>query len=266
MPITFERNGAVAEIIFDHPPVNAFDTKLWSVIPELLHEAGEDPSVHCVLIRAEGRGFCGGVDIKEMQAHPERIVELNRHNYRTSHAVRACPVPVISALHGFVIGGGVNIAGASDALIAADDTYFSLPEIDRGAMGGASYMLRMFPTHMVRTAFFTGGRVSAADAYRVGAIHALHTAADLLPAARVLAGTIAGKSRTALILAKQALNGIEPRDADHGYRFEQGFTLEMYMHPDSQKARDDFVEQKKMTRGTALQDRVMELPPPHDGP
>jgi len=246
MPITLERNGPIAELIFAHPPVNAFDTKLWAIIADLLTEAGSDPTIHCVLIRAEGRGFCGGVDIKEMQAHPERIVELNRHNYRTAHAVRACPIPVISALHGFVIGGGVNIAGASDALIAADDAYFSLPEIDRGAMGGASYMLRMFPIHMVRTAFFTGGRVSAADAYRVGAIHQLHPAADLQAAARALATTIASKSRTALTLAKQALNGIEPRDADHGYRFEQGFTLEMYMHPDSQKARDQFIEQKKV--------------------
>ena len=63
--------------------------------------------------------------------------------------------------------------------------------------------------------------------------------------ARAFAAVIASKSRTALVLAKQALNGLEPRDVDHGYRFEQGFTLEMYMHADSQASRDAFVHDNK---------------------
>jgi enoyl-CoA hydratase len=67
---------------------------------------------------------------------------------------------------------------------------------------------------------------------------------QLLEEARAFAGVIASKSRRALVLAKEALNGLESRDVDHGYRFEQGFTLEMYMHPDSQKSRDAFVENK----------------------
>jgi enoyl-CoA hydratase len=244
MPITLQRHGPIAEIVFAHPPVNAFDTKLWAQIPPLIAEAGGDEAIGCVLIRAEGRGFCGGVDIKEMQANPERIVELNRYNFDTALSIRACPIPVVSALHGYVIGGGVNIAGASDALIAADDAYFSLPEIDRGAMGGASFMLRMLPLHMVRAAFLTGGRVTAAQAHRVGAIHELVPAAQLLAAARDFAGIIAAKSRTALRLAKEAMNGLESRDPALGYRFEQGLTLEMYMHEDSQKARDAFVKRR----------------------
>ena len=69
--------------------------------------------------------------------------------------------------------------------------------------------------------------------------------ARLLEEARAFAAVIAGKSRAALKLAKEALNGIEPRDVDHGYRFEQGFTLEMYLHPDSQAARDAFVASKQ---------------------
>jgi enoyl-CoA hydratase len=241
MPITLEVRDRVAEVIFDHPPVNAFDTAGWELIPTLIDQAGANEAVRCVLIRAEGRGFCGGVDIKEMQAHPERIVKLNRDNYRTFKAIHECPVPVVCALHNFVIGGGVNIAGAADALIAADDTYFSLPEIDRGAMGGASYMMRMLPLMKVRAAFFTGERVPVADAYRLGAVEKVVSRASVLGEAREFSQTIASKSRTALVLAKQALNGLEARDALRGYRFEQGFTLEMYMHEDSQKARDAFV-------------------------
>ena len=244
MPIRVEIADRIAEVVFDHPPVNAFDSVLWNALPAMITEAGSREDVRCVLIRAEGRGFCGGVDIKEMQAHPERITTLNRGNYLTFKAVRDCPVPVVSAVHNFVIGGGIGICGASDTIIAADDAYFSLPEIDRGAMGGASHLSRMLPLHVVRAAFFTGGRITADEAHRLGGVHKVVPRADLLAEARAFCGVIAGKSRTALVLAKQALNGLEARDVDQGYRFEQGFTLEMYMHEDSQASRDAFVQDK----------------------
>lgn len=248
MPIRTEINDRIGEIILDHPPVNALDSTLWNALPDIITEVGSREDVRCVLIRAEGRGFCGGVDIKEMQAHPERIVELNRGNYRTFKAVRDCPVPVVVAAHGFVIGGGIGICGASDTVIASDDCFFSLPEIDRGAMGGASHLSRMLPLHAVRAAFFTGGRITAQDAWRLGGVHKVVSRGDLLSEARAFAAVIAGKSRTALVLAKQALNGLEARDVDHGYRFEQGFTLEMYMHADSQASRDAFVDGGKQAK------------------
>jgi len=248
MPITLSVKDRIAEIVFDHPPVNAFDSDMWCALPGIITEAGSREDVNVVLIRAEGRGFCGGVDIKEMQAHPERIVKLNRGNYETFKAVRDCPVPVVTAAHGFVIGGGIGICGASDTVIASDDCFFSLPEIDRGAMGGASHLSRMFPLHVVRAAFFTGGRITAQDAWRLGGIHKVVSREELAGEARAFAAIIAAKSRTALLLAKQALNGLEARDVDHGYRFEQGFTLEMYMHEDSQKARDAFVDGGKQAK------------------
>ena len=242
MPIRVQVAERIGEIVLDHPPVNALDSEGWNALPEIVTRLGRDEAVRCVLIRAEGRGFCGGVDIKEMQAHPERIVELNRGNYLTFRAVRACAVPVVSAVHGFVIGGGIGICGASDVVIASEDAYFSLPEVDRGAMGGASHLQRMFPIQKVRAAFFTGGKIPAAEAYRLGAVEKLVPRDQLEAEARAFAAVIAGKSRRALVLAKEALNGLEPRDVDHGYRFEQGFTLEMYMHADSQAARDAFVQ------------------------
>ena len=137
MPTRIEIQGHIAEIILDHPPVNALNSAAWNELPAIISHAGEDPNIRCVLLRAEGKGFCAGVDIKEMQAHPERIVELNDGNYRSFKAVRDCPVPVVTAAHGFVIGGGIGLCGASDTIIAAENCFFSLPEIDRGAMGGA---------------------------------------------------------------------------------------------------------------------------------
>ena len=241
MPITCTIADRIAEIVFEVPPVNAFDSQTWLSLPAIVGDAARNPAVNCVLIRAEGRGFCGGVDIKEMQAHPERIPLLNRGNYLTFKAIREAEVPVVVAVHGFVIGGGIGICGASDTIIAAEDAYFSLPEVDRGAMGGASHLSRMLPLHKVRAAFFTGGTIPAAEAYRLGGVEKVVPRADLEREARAFCAIIAAKSRTALVIAKEALNGLEPRDVDRGYRWEQGFTLEMYMHEDSQKARDAFV-------------------------
>lgn len=232
----------IAEIVFDVPPVNAFDSDTWSSLPAIVRDLSSRLDVHCLLIRAEGRGFCGGVDIKEMQAHPERITKLNRGNYLTFKAIREAEIPVVSAVHGFVIGGGIGICGASDTIIAADDAYFSLPEIDRGAMGGASHLSRMLPLHKVRAAFFTGGKISALEAHQLGAIETVVPRDELVARAKAFCALIASKSRKALTIAKEALNGLEPRDVDQGYRWEQGFTLEMYMHEDSQRSRDAFVD------------------------
>jgi len=99
MPIDLTIAERIAEIVFDVPPVNAFDSATWNTLPALIRDAAARPDVHCVLIRAaeHARGFCGGVDIKEMQAHPERITLLNRGNYLTFQAVRAAASASLSS-------------------------------------------------------------------------------------------------------------------------------------------------------------------------
>lgn len=244
MPVTITIKDGLGEMVFDHPPVNAWDSEFWNSLPPKITELGNNPDVRCILMRSEGKGFCAGVDIKEMQKHPERIVSLNRGNFLTFKAVRACPVPVVVAVHNFVLGGGIGICGAADVVIASDDAFFGLPEIDRGAMGGASHLSRMLPLHKVRALFFTGGSIKASECLQYGAVEKVVPRDRLVDEARAFAGVIASKSRPALLLAKESLNGIEPVDVDHTYRFEQGFTLELYMHEDSQKARDAFVAGK----------------------
>jgi enoyl-CoA hydratase len=226
----------IGEVVLDHPPVNALDSSAWTELARTICELGSRTEVRCVLLRGEGRGFCAGVDVREIQQHPGRIVELNRANFLAFRAVRSCEVPVVTAVHSFVIGAGIGLCGASDVLIAADDAYFSLPEIDRGAMGGTSHLARLFPQHKVRAAFFTGGRITADDAYRLGAVERLVSPKRLLKEARAFAGLIAAKSRRTLALGKEALNGLEARDVDLGLRFEQGFTLEMQLQDACSKA------------------------------
>ncbi len=244
MPIRTHIADRIGEIILDHPPVNALDSAGWNELPDLIAAMGLREDVRSILIRAEGKGFCGGVDLKEMQAHPERITLLNHGNFRTVREIHRCPLPVVAAAHGFIIGGGVNIVGASDVVIAAEGAYLSLPEIDRGAMGGASFLGRMAPVQKIRAAFFTGGQIKVEDLHAYGSIEKVVAPAALLTEARTFCAIIAAKSRKALVLAKEALTNLEPRDPVLGYRWEQGFTLEMYLHEDSQKARDAFIETK----------------------
>ena len=131
---TVHANG-VAEIVIDRPPVNALNAAGWHALAAEIAARGDSPEVRVLLIRAEGRGFCAGVDIKELNADPSLIVSLNAGNYATFQAVHRNRVPVIAAVHGFVLGGGIGLCGAADIVIAADDASFGLPEVDRGAMG-----------------------------------------------------------------------------------------------------------------------------------
>jgi enoyl-CoA hydratase len=130
-------------------------------------------------------------------------------------------------------------------VVSAEDARFGLPEIDRGALGAASHLMRMFPVQRVRKMLFTGEPIDAAEAHRLGALEALVPRDGLLEKAREVARSIAAKSPRAVRLAKECMNGIEPLDLKKSYRFEQGFTLELYTSPDSQEARDAFVEKRE---------------------
>ena len=235
----------IAELIICKPPVNALDSQEWLDLARAIDDLGADESVRVLIIRSEGRGFCAGVDIKELDAQPELIVRVNAGNYATFRAVHRCPVPVIVAVHGYVLGGGIGITGAADIVVASECASFALPEVDRGAMGGGAHLQRLFPVQKVRHMFFTGEPVSAPDAMAYGFIERLVPKEELPDAAREIAGKIAAKSPAMIRIAKEALNGIEDGDLEAKYRWEQGFTLEAYTMPDSAETRRAFVEKRE---------------------
>jgi len=234
----------VAELVIDHPPVNALPTKAWAEFARLVEGFGRDPAVRVVVISASGRGFQCGVDVKELAADGSLIVDANRGCYDTFGAIYDCPVPVISAVHGYCLGGGIGIAGSSDFVIASEDATFGLPEIDRGAMGAATHAMRMFGMQEARRMLLTGEPIGAQEAYRLGGLLRVVARDALRDAALALARAIAAKSPKAVRAAKASLNGIELIDVRKSYRFEQGFTLELYTARDSQEARDAFVEKR----------------------
>lgn len=243
-PFTTTIADGIAEMILDHPPVNAFDSAGWFAIAEEIDALGADEAVRVIIIAGAGKGFCAGVDIKELAADGSRIVDVNRGNYETFRAIHRNPKPVIVALHSFVLGGGIGMAGAADIIICSDCARFGVPEIDRGAMGGGAHLQRMFPVQKVRYMYFTGEFIDAEEAYRLGAVERVVPRDELLPAARDIAGKIAAKSPAMVRLAKEALTGIEDGNLEDKYRWEQGFTLEAYTMGDSQESRAAFVEKR----------------------
>ncbi|MNC28096.1 Carnitinyl-CoA dehydratase [compost metagenome] len=236
--------AGIAELTIAKPPVNALDSQEWLGLARSIDELGANPEVRVIVIRAEGRGFCAGVDIKELDAHPERIVAVNKGNYETFRAVHRCPVPVIVAVHGFVLGGGIGITGAADIVVAAECATFALPEVDRGAMGGGAHLQRLFPVQKVRYLFFTGDKIGAREAEKYGFIERVVAKEQLRETALEIAAKIAAKSPEMIRIAKEALNGIEDGNLEDKYRWEQGFTLQAYTSPDSAETRRAFVEKR----------------------
>ena len=244
MPFQIDARERIAEFVIDNPPVNALNCAGWHLFAERINELGRRDDVNCIVIRAEGRGFQAGVDVKELAVDGSLITEVNRGCYDTFAAIYDCPIPVISAVHGYCLGGGIGISGSSDIVIASEDATFGLPEIDRGALGAATHLYRMFGMPKTRRMLYTGESITAHEAYRLGALDSVVPKEKLRDEALALAQNIGAKSGKALRLAKWSLNGIEVLDPKDSYRFEQGFTFELYSMEDSQEARDAFVQKR----------------------
>ena len=241
-PYRVEVADGIAELELCNPPVNAFGVDAQFALAAEIEALGRRDGVRVIVIAAVGKGFCAGLDIKEVAGDPSRIVDANRANYDTLAAIHLNPKPVIAAVHGYVLGGGIGIAGAADVVVAADDAYFGVPEIDRGGMGMGAHLQRMFSVQKVRYMYLTGDTVDAAEAYRLGAVERVVQRAELRPTAREIAGRMASKSPQMISVAKRSLNGIEDGSLEDKYRWEQGFTFEAYLMSDSAEARDAFAE------------------------
>jgi enoyl-CoA hydratase len=244
MGIETHTSDGVAEVVIDYPPVNALPVQGWFDLAEAISKAGQNPAVRVVILAADGHGFCAGVDIKEMQRSSghDALIGANRGCYAAFAAVYECAVPVIAAVQGFCLGGGVGLAGSADIVIAADDATFGLPEVDRGALGAATHLSRLVPQQLMRAMVYTCDPVPALELKRYGTVLDVVPAAELRATAREFADNVAAKDSEIIRLAKQSLNGIEPIDMRRSYRYEQGFTFELNLTGISDRARQSFVD------------------------
>jgi enoyl-CoA hydratase len=231
--IRSETRAHVATVTIDNPPVNALPVAGWFQLADALRAAGRDPDVRVV-------------DIKELAADPthESLVKVNRGCFEAFGAVYDCEVPVIAAVHGFCLGGGVGLAGNADIVVASDDATFGLPEVDRGALGVATHLARFVPQHKLRAMFLTGSMITARELLAYGTVERVVPREALYDTALELAGIIAAKSPIVVRRAKESLNQIDPVDVKRSYRTEQGFTFELNLWGDSDELRQAFVDRR----------------------
>jgi len=238
--------AGIAEVVMDNPPVNALTVAGWFELADTITALGDDPNVRVVVLRAEGRGFNAGVDIKEMQQTEgfDALIGANKGCFAAFAAVYDCKVPVIAAVNGYCLGGGVGLVGNADIVIASDDATFGLPEVDRGALGAATHLSRLVPQHRMRAMVFTAATITAAELHDFGSVLQVVPRDDLRAAALEIAAKIAAKSPTVIRAAKESLNGIDPWDVKRSYRYEQGFTFELNLSGVADEHRDAFVAKR----------------------
>jgi enoyl-CoA hydratase len=246
MGISYTIEDGVAEVVMENPPVNALTVAGWFELADILRRLGSDPEVRVVVLAAEGKGFNAGVDIKEIQAQQgyEALVGANRGCYAAFAAVYECEVPVIAAVHGYCLGGGIGLVGNADIIIASTDATFGLPEVDRGALGAATHLARLVPQHKMRAMVYTAASATADELFQYGSVLKVVDRSELRGTAREIAASIAAKSATVIRRAKESLNGIDPVDVKRSYRFEQGFTFELNLSGVADEARQAFVDKR----------------------
>ncbi len=237
MSLSTQRADGVAEILVEVPKVNALAIADTHALAAHISALGAEDTVRCIVLSGLGKYFCVGADVKELNSDASLIGRCNHGWHALFSSIYNCPVPVIGAVSGYCLGGGCGIAGACDLVFASNDAVFGLPEVKVGALGGATYLMRLVGLQKTRACMYTGDSLSAAEVAEHGSIEAVLPLEGLLPAARETAAKIAANSPEAVRLAKESLNGIEGRDIDKCYRWEQGFTLELYTSPESAAAR-----------------------------
>jgi len=237
----------IAEVIVDAPPVNALTVDGWFELARVIGEAGRNALVRVVVLRSEGRGFNAGVDIKEMQSTEgfSALLGANKGCFAAFAAVYDCPVPVVAAVHGFCVGGGIGLVGNADVVVASRDAYFGLPEVDRGALGAATHLARLVPQHLMRAMVYTGATATADQLHAFGSVLKVVPVEELRGAAFEVAEQIAEKSPAVIRAAKESLNGIDLWDVKRSYRYEQGFTFELNLSGVADEHRDAFVEKRR---------------------
>lgn len=240
-----QRDDGVAVVTLDRPPVNAIDQALYRDIKTVFEDLGKDDSLRCIVLRSEGKHFCGGNDLEAFKTltpenSPERMLEVREAFW----AIHDCAVPVIAAVQGTAVGTGCALVASCDFAVAAEGARIGVPEIGVGVMGGGRHLSRLLPQPLVRWMFFSGEPARVEDLLAFGAVVAVVPASDLLGEALSRARAIARHSPVAVRFAKRALNDAESMDLKGGYETEQRYTTLLSGYRDSKEAVAAFFERR----------------------
>jgi enoyl-CoA hydratase/carnithine racemase len=214
--ITTERRDNGVELIrFNRPPMNALSAELLEELADHVEGLTGDPELKAVVLAGNERVFAAGAEISQIQTETDRLIG-NFH--RAFDALAATPRPVIAAIQGYALGGGLEAALACDLRLAAENARLGVPEILLGAFpaaGGTQRLPRLIGPARAKELLWTGRQVRASDALAMGLVDRVVPVEGYLDAALDWAGSFASGAVVAMGLAKQAVdNGLDGPLAD----------------------------------------------------
>lgn len=210
--IIFEEENGIATITINRPKsLNALNTEVFHELAPLLDNISQNENIRVLIITGAGeKAFVAGADISE-------LAELNalegKYFVKTGHdcmaKLQGLPIPVIAAVNGFALGGGLELALACDFIYASENAKFGLPEITLGLIpgfGGTQRLARIVGKNIAKEMIFTGKTISAGDGAALGFVNKVLPQADLIEESRKTAESITRKGKVSLNAAKQAIN------------------------------------------------------------
>jgi enoyl-CoA hydratase/carnithine racemase len=229
--VLVERRGNVGLVTLNRPAVlNSIDSTVREQLPAAVRELEGDPRIRAIVLTGAGdRAFCAGADIREFT--PPSSLSIARDERRPPwwiDVVAYCRKPVVAAIHGFCLGGGLELALACDIRITAANGVFGLPEVRRGIIpgaGGTQRLSRVIGVGAALRMILTGEQVAAARAYEIGIVSEVVSPGALLDSALELASNIASAGPLALAYAKEAVRRGYELPLAEGLRLEADLAI-----------------------------------------
>ena len=208
--IRLDTDGPVVTVRLEHPPMNAFDTAQRTELAAAVRQLADDRAVRAVVLYGGERLFAAGADVKALAVMgPEEVRGWNRALQRTFDEVARLPVPVVAAITGYALGGGLELALAADYRVAADDAVLGQPEVQLGIIpgsGGTQRLTRLIGPSRAKNLLMTGRRVGAEEALRLGLVDEVVPAGEVYDTALRYARKLAEGPAAALEAIKEAVD------------------------------------------------------------
>lgn len=248
--VDFAVDGAVATLRINRPrSANALSAEVRQQLMRCVERLEAMPRVRAVILTGAGeKVFAAGSDIREMlPMTATQSVALSESIGRLAARLAALPQPVVCAVNGWCLGGGLELALACDIRIAADHARFGLPEARIGIMtggGGLPRLARIVGGGAMRALALTGDVIDARRAYELGLVWLVCERAKLMDEARALAGRIASLSPVALAQIKRTIAAVESADLDSGIRAEAQACAVCFTSDDKVEGMRAFLEKR----------------------
>lgn len=221
-------NNKILVITLNRPPVNAFIKESYEELSDIMNLVSYSEEICVVLFKSDGKLFSAGADVKQLGVDNPQEAAVRRAKLRKAGAdFYSCPVPVVAAVNGAAVGAGAVFAASSDIILADENAFFSIPEINVGVVGGAKGLSRLVPPQKVRAMALTGKKVTAKEIYGYGGIEKITTSDQLHQESMKYAEEIADKGYIALRKWKESLLLTEQVGPREGLLIEQCFSQEL---------------------------------------